>query len=82
MLKLAHEVRQRAPNITETYVAYGVTDKLYKECATQADYSVPQASEKDGEIPKTAAGVDLGVGEGWWYKGVCVYVVFLLSYAC
>lgn len=69
-LKIAQEVRKRAVGVTETYIAYGATQKLYRECASQADYTIPQASEKDGEIPKTSTGIDRGVGEGWWYKGI------------
>jgi cytochrome b pre-mRNA-processing protein 3 len=42
---------------------------LYKECALQADYSIPQAGKDDQEMPKTEAGEDLGVGEGWWLTG-------------
>ncbi|KAI9826346.1 MAG: Protein cbp3, mitochondrial [Thelocarpon impressellum] len=67
-VKLAKELRRRAGRATETYVAYGVTEKLYKECARQADYSVPQAKDKAVPVPKTNTGVDLGVGDGWWYK--------------
>ena len=68
-LKLAKEVRKRATGITETYIAYGVTETLVKECARQADYSIPQASEKGVKIPTTMEGEDLGVGTGWWYEG-------------
>ncbi|KAI9815528.1 MAG: Protein cbp3, mitochondrial [Pycnora praestabilis] len=64
---IAKELRKRATNATETYVAYGVAEKLMKECAKQANYSIPQAAEKGVEIPKTKEGEDLGVGEGWWY---------------
>ncbi|KAL9002811.1 MAG: hypothetical protein Q9188_004273, partial [Gyalolechia gomerana] len=66
--KLAAEFRKRAPFITETYIAYGVCEKLVKECARQADFTIPQRYEKDGVIPKTADGQDLGVGTGWWYE--------------
>ncbi|MCJ1395935.1 hypothetical protein MMC18_008821 [Xylographa bjoerkii] len=66
--KLAQEFRKRAPETTETYVAYGVSQALVKECAKQADYSIPQAKEKGAEIPKTKDGEDLGVGTGWWYE--------------
>ncbi|MCJ1398324.1 hypothetical protein MMC11_001522 [Xylographa trunciseda] len=66
--KLAQELRKRAPEATETYVAYGVSEALVKECAKQADYSIPQAKEKGVEIPKTKDGEDLGVGTGWWYE--------------
>ena len=65
--KLAIEARKRLPSVTETYVAYGVTEKLVKECGRQAAYSIPQRNEKDASIPKTKEGEDLGVGSGWWY---------------
>ena len=55
--------------MTETYVAYGVTEKLVKECAKHGDYEIPQAREKGIETPKTKDGEDLGVGKGWWYEG-------------
>lgn len=67
---LAAELRRRTSATTETYVAYGSTEMLYAECARQADYDVPQALEKDGEIPKTGTGEDLGVSERSWYTGV------------
>ncbi|CAL3970962.1 unnamed protein product [Diplocarpon coronariae] len=51
---------------TETYTAYGATEILYRECARQAEYSIPQATNIDEEMPKTADGEDLGVGDGWW----------------
>lgn len=51
-------------------MAYGATKKLFEGCAAQADYTVPQAFKSEEEVPKTAAGEELGVGEGWWYKGV------------
>ena len=43
---------------------------MYKECARHADYSIPQAKEKDAETPKTKDGEDLGVGDGWWHTGM------------
>ena len=65
---IAKELRKRATNTTETYVAYGVCEKLVRECARQADYTIPQARDKNPEIPKTKDGEDLGVGTGWWYE--------------
>lgn len=41
-----------------------------KECAKQADYTIPQAEQRGTEIPKTKDGEDLGVGKGWWYEGM------------
>ncbi|KAL8864156.1 MAG: hypothetical protein Q9198_010056, partial [Flavoplaca austrocitrina] len=66
--KLAAEVRKRATSVTETYIAYSVCEKLIKECANQADYTIPQRHEKNGVVPKGADGEDLGVGKGWWYE--------------
>ena len=65
---IAKELRKRASNTTETYVAYGVCEKLVKECARQADYTIPQARDKNAEVPKTKDDEDLGVGTGWWYE--------------
>lgn len=65
---IAKELRKRLPAVTETYVAYGVCEKLVKECARQADYTIPQAREKNVQVPKTKDGEDLGVGTGWWFE--------------
>lgn len=66
---LAARVRKLASATTETYIAYGACDVLVKECARQADYTIPQALEKKCVIPKTKDGEDLGVGSGRWYEG-------------
>ena len=51
-------------------MAYGACEKLMKECARQAEYTVPQMREKKGtEVPKTEKGEELGIGNGWWYDG-------------
>ena len=68
--KLAKTLRERNTAATETYVAYGVCEELVKQCARKADYTIPQATEKGVEIPKTRGGEDLGVGKGWWYEGM------------
>ena len=67
--KAVQELRKLTGRATETYTAFGATEILYKECARQADYSIPQAKDKDAEMPKTADGEDLGVGESWWHTG-------------
>jgi cytochrome b pre-mRNA-processing protein 3 len=56
--------------MTETYVAYGATRDLIKECGRAGEYTIPQALEKNGEIPTDESGVHLGVGEGWWYDSM------------
>ena len=65
---IAEELRKRASSATETYVAYGVCEKLVRECSRQADYTIPQAHEKNVSVPKTKDGEDLGVGTGWWFE--------------
>ena len=65
---IAKELRKRASSVTETYVAYGVCEILVKECARQAEYTIPQAHTKNAEIPKTKDGEDLGIGTGWWFE--------------
>ena len=67
-LSIAEQLRKRVSSVTETYVAYGVCENLVKECARQADYTIPQAHDKDAEIPKTKDKEDLGVGTGWWFE--------------
>ncbi|ATZ58596.1 Bccbp3 [Botrytis cinerea B05.10] len=62
--------------ITETYTAYGATEELYKTCGAQADYSIPQASDPDAEMPKTEEGEDLGVGKGWWHDQLALKPTF------
>lgn len=54
-------------DLQEQMIAQDVAETLFKECARQADYTVPQAFEKEGEVPKNEAGEDVGQGTGWWY---------------
>ncbi|KAL5364579.1 ubiquinol-cytochrome C chaperone-domain-containing protein [Aspergillus floccosus] len=66
--RLSRAIMPRPGSSAETYVAYGMTQKLFEACSNQADYSIPQVSQKGAQVPKTEAGEDLGVGEGWWYQ--------------
>ena len=67
---VAKQLRKRATVTTETYIAYGVCEKLVEKCASQASYRIPQAQDKNVDIPKMKNGEDLGVGEGWWYQSM------------
>ncbi|KAH7408560.1 ubiquinol-cytochrome C chaperone-domain-containing protein [Phaeosphaeria sp. MPI-PUGE-AT-0046c] len=67
MAGIAMKIREKAPLMTETYVAYGATGDLIKECSRPGEYTIPQAFEKDAEIPEDENGTHIGVGEGWWY---------------
>lgn len=69
----AAAVLSKKGGITGTYTAYGATEELYKECAKQADYKISRAEDTDAEMPKTEDGEDLGVGEGWWHTGTCLF---------
>ena len=53
----------------ESYVAYGLTQKLFEACSRQGDYDIPQRHQKGAEIPVTESGEHLGVSDSWWYKG-------------
>ncbi|KAI9811671.1 MAG: Protein cbp3, mitochondrial [Phylliscum demangeonii] len=80
--KLAAQLRQHAPGVTESYVAFSATQKLYGECARQADYTMPSAGQpttphnnnnNNNTNPNpspNAAGIDIGVGDSdsWWYQ--------------
>jgi cytochrome b pre-mRNA-processing protein 3 len=46
-----------------------MTQKLFEACSSQADYQIPQISQKGVPVPKTETGEDRGVGESWWFKG-------------
>ena len=70
--RVAKQLRKRASVTTETYIAYGVCEDLVKKCANQADYRIPQAQDKNVNIPKTKNGEDLGIGKGWWYQSMLI----------
>ncbi|KFY07484.1 hypothetical protein V492_07099 [Pseudogymnoascus sp. VKM F-4246] len=66
--KLAADGLAALNKTAEQYSAYGVAEVLYRQCAAQADYKIPQAAMEDEEMPKTADGEDLGEGAGWWHN--------------
>ena len=72
---LAGKLRDAAPNFTETYVAYGGTEKLIQTCIDIGQYEIPQAFEKNGEIPTDENGTHIGVGSGWWYDSTLPYLL-------
>ncbi|KAF2270220.1 ubiquinol cytochrome-c reductase assembly protein Cbp3 [Lojkania enalia] len=74
---VAQAFRKRAPIVTETYVAYGATGDLIKECVRQGDYTIPQAAENGAEIPTDETGAHIGVGTGWWYESLGLQPTFI-----
>jgi cytochrome b pre-mRNA-processing protein 3 len=67
-VKVASKLREKFKSTTETYVAYGSTENLFKTCAAQADYKIVR--DENGDAPKTATGEELGQSNSWWYKGM------------
>lgn len=52
---------------TEPYIAYGSTEDLFRACARQCDYTIPNMRKSPPEpAPKNAAQEDVGIGSGWW----------------
>ncbi|KAF1997097.1 hypothetical protein P154DRAFT_441931 [Amniculicola lignicola CBS 123094] len=74
---IASRLRASAPLMTETYVAFGAAQELMKECSRPGDYSIPQALEKDGEIPVDDKGTHLGTGSGWWHDTLGLTPTFI-----
>ncbi|KIX01286.1 uncharacterized protein Z518_09011 [Rhinocladiella mackenziei CBS 650.93] len=62
-----------APNASKTYLNYGISDRLFKSCAAQADYKITEDKRLNPVTgmapPKTADGADLGVRaeDTWWF---------------
>lgn len=55
-------------NVIEPYAAFGSTERLFKQCLRQADYTVPNAMKKPPEpAPKNEAEEDVGEGKGIWF---------------
>lgn len=67
---LAKKIREKAPIVTETYVAYGAARTLVQECGRPGDYKIPEALEKSAEIPTDEDGTHIGQGTGWWYDAL------------
>lgn len=74
MTGLAQKLREKAPLMTETYVAYGATRDLIKECTRAGEYKIPQALDTKVDIPTDENGVHIGEGEGWWYQSMHCHI--------
>lgn len=84
-MKLASSLRSASKGATETYITYGLTEALFKSCAAQAPYTIPEeqrlgvytgkgppknAREEDVGIPDETV---LAAGEGkkcWWFDTI------------
>ncbi|KAK5088005.1 Serine carboxypeptidase 3 [Lithohypha guttulata] len=79
--KIATSLRSAAKSTTETYITYGLTEAMFKSCAAQAPYTIPE-DQRMGVYtgkgpPKNARAEDVGVPEtsvpgsqgaqSWWF---------------
>ena len=80
-LRLASSLKQAAPSVTKTYTIYGQTEALFKSCALQADYTIPQDQRMNvltGKGPAREAsqeGAELGQplpenAQAWWFMAL------------
>lgn len=59
-----------AGNQSSSYIAYGATQRIYKDCAKQADYTITPEDRKAGRVKETADGEEIGTGNGSiWHQG-------------
>lgn len=80
---LASRLRQTATKTTDTYMAYGISQALFRVCSQQADYTIPE-SQRQGILtgkgpPKTEGGEDLGLPEqaqSWWIRDLGLQPTF------
>ncbi len=67
------------PNLN-TYRVYSATERIYKQCAAQADYVIDAAARKAGTLNTAEDGEEIGEGKvkgGVWHTGL-----LLLSFYC
>ena len=77
--RLASSLQKAAPSVTKTYTIYGRTEALFKSCAAQADYTIPQDQRMNvltGKGPakdSSQEGAEIGqplpeVANAWWFR--------------
>jgi cytochrome b pre-mRNA-processing protein 3 len=59
-----------------SYYVYKSTERMYKACAAQADYTIDAADRKAGKLQTTADGEEIGVTKGGpWHAGMSCLLV-------
>ncbi|KAI1805644.1 ubiquinol-cytochrome C chaperone-domain-containing protein [Daldinia bambusicola] len=53
---------------SEPYRIVNATETIYKACAREAHYTIPEKDRKAGTITKTAEGEDIGKGTTMWHE--------------
>lgn len=51
-----------------SYLIYGATEKLYKECSKSTTYAISEQLRKEGKVPLTNDGEEIGIGGGIWHE--------------
>lgn len=80
--RLAQSMKKHVPAATRTYTIYGETEALFKSCAAQADYIVPEDQRMNiltGKgPPKAADQAELGVPvkQTWWFDTINLQPTF------
>ncbi|SPQ22324.1 2e124491-5df7-4d5b-a235-31ad9d5ec7b2 [Thermothielavioides terrestris] len=60
-----------------TYYIYGVTERISKACAAQADYTIDAKDRKAGTLKTTADGEEIGVSKGGpWHSEIGLLPTF------
>jgi cytochrome b pre-mRNA-processing protein 3 len=61
-----------------SYFIYGVTERVYKHCASQADYTIDVKDRKAGTLKATADGEEIGTSKGGpWHNGIFIFLASL-----
>ncbi|KAI1613875.1 ubiquinol-cytochrome C chaperone-domain-containing protein [Exophiala viscosa] len=81
--RLAQGLRNNTPKaVTQSYITYGETEALFKSCAAQADYTIPDEERMNVLTgkgpPKAADGADLGhpIEDTWWFNTIGLLPTF------
>jgi cytochrome b pre-mRNA-processing protein 3 len=53
----------------QPYQINRATEDIYKACAKEATYTISEADKKNGTVPKTEEGEEIGIAKGSWHKG-------------
>lgn len=58
----------------EPYRVVQATEEIYKTCAREALYTIPEKDRRAGTITKTEEGEDIGEGKTMWHEGNNTYL--------
>ncbi|KAI1878186.1 uncharacterized protein JN550_000368 [Neoarthrinium moseri] len=53
---------------SQPYQVHAATETIYKTCAREANYTISETDKRNGTVPKTEEGEEIGVGNTTWHK--------------